>query len=446
MIKSYNTLAAEVSNRKHGIVVVLTLVGFSALAVTSLSFAFRFQIKSFADTIIRQVTPEKSSQTSDTEQKKVDPATQNTSRGVNVSLGKIITVPGSSDLADSASGSGNTAGTETGGSTDTSDEGDNSSDNGSTDGGSTDPGSGDTGGGSSDNGGSTGGGSGSSGGGGSSASCSTNSVWQSLESCGWPGLSNTGPSGSLTSMSNGMTINSSGTYTNLDIHKYLNINASNVTVKNFKLSDINAGYTALRIDPSATNVVLEDCEINPNFVTYYAIWAYDNITVRRCDIYKAGVAIQARHNLNFEENYCHDIDDVSNDGEDWHTNCVIAVNASNGVSGWHIYHNTMRLGTPGGLKYFSGVINTLLAANNTIENNLMANGSYVMYLFDSRYASVVPTNTYVKNNKFSNVDSSSIGIYGIWYKGQGWSSYSPHVSFTGNIVLETNKDVNGTEP
>ena len=246
------------------------------------------------------------------------------------------------------------------------------------------------------------------------SSCNTSNVWQNLESCGWPGSSNTGPSGNLTLYSSGLSINSPGTYSNLDVHGYLNINSSNVTVRNFKLSNINNGYTALRVDPSVTNVVLEDCEINPNFVTQFAIWGYDNITVRRCELYNNGGAIQARQNLVFEDNYCHDIDDVANDGDNWHTNCVIAVNDSRGVSNWRIYHNTLRLGTPGGLKYYSGAINTLLAANNTIENNLIANGAYSMYLFDSRSANVTPTNTAVRNNQFSIVDNPKVGLYGIW--------------------------------
>ncbi|MCA9349253.1 right-handed parallel beta-helix repeat-containing protein [Candidatus Saccharibacteria bacterium] len=279
-----------------------------------------------------------------------------------------------------------------------------------------------------------------------SAECKTSSVWQNLEACGWPGPSNTGPSGNLTLYPNGLTINSSGTYSNLDVRGYININASNVTLRNFKLTNVNYSYTALRVDPGVTNIVLEDCEINPNFVTQFAIWGYDGITVRRCEIYKNGGAIQARQNVVFEENYCHDIDDVANDGDDWHTNCVIAVNDSRGVSNWRIYHNSMRLGTPGGLKYLSGVINTLLAANNTIENNLIANGAFSMYLFDTRSANVTPTNTVVKNNRFSIVDSPHVGIYGIWYPGQGWSSYSQHVSFSGNLVLETGVEVNGTEP
>ncbi|MCA9324165.1 right-handed parallel beta-helix repeat-containing protein [Candidatus Saccharibacteria bacterium] len=295
----------------------------------------------------------------------------------------------------------------------------------------------------------TGGGSSSGGGTGtdtSSADCGTTKVWQSLESCGWPGASNTGPSGSLVSYPNGLSINSPGVYSNLDVKGYLNINASNVTIRNFKLSEINPGYTAMRVDPSVTNVVIEDCEINPNFVTQFAIWGYDGITVRRCEIYRNGGAIQARQDLVFEDNYCHDIDDVANDGDDWHTNCVIAVNDSRGVSNWRIYHNSMRLGTPGGLKYLSGVINTLLAANNNIEKNLIANGAYSMYLFDTRSANVTPTNTTVKDNRFSVVDSSKVGIYGIWYPGQGWSSYSNHVTFSGNKVLETGVEVNGVEP
>lgn len=274
----------------------------------------------------------------------------------------------------------------------------------------------------------------------------TRNVWGSLESCGWPGVSNTGPSGNLTTMSSGMTINTPGVYTNLDIKGYLNINASNVTVRNFKLSSINYGYTALRIDPSATNVVLEDCEVNPNFVTQFAIWGYDNITIRRCELQRAGNAIQARQNLVFQDNYCHDIDDVANDGDNWHTNCVIAVNDSRGVSGWNISHNTMRLGTPGGLKYYSGVINTLLASNNLIENNLIANGSFTMYLFDSRSATVTPSYTYVRNNRFSTVDYPTIGVYGLWYKGQGWDQYKGSVDFSGNTVLETGASVNAVEP
>ena len=278
------------------------------------------------------------------------------------------------------------------------------------------------------------------------SSCSTSSVWQMLEACGWPGSANTGPSGNLTLYASGLSINSPGTYSNLDVHGYLNINSSNVTVRNFKLSNINNGYTALRVDPSVTNVVLEDCEINPNFVTQFAIWGYDNITVRRCELYNNGGAIQARQNLVFEDNYCHDIDDVANDGDNWHTNCVIAVNDSRGVSNWRIYHNTLRLGTPGGLKYYSGAINTLLAANNNIENNLIANGAYSMYLFDTRSANVTPTNTSVKNNRFSTVDNPKVGLYGIWYPGQGWSSYSPHVSFSGNKLLETGASVDAVEP
>ena len=417
MIKSHNTLVAELSSKRHRLAIVITSIVLATFTFTSFALAFKIQIQDFAKSVIEDINPiGKKKQNQQEDQNLVN---NQGSGSVNIGLGNSVGSSANSNNTENSSvnDTNNLANNPSNSQKSTSNSG--ATNNGSNTNSNTIV---------------------------SSPDCAKNSVWQNLETCGWPGPSNTGPSGSLTLKPDGMTISESGTYTNLDVRKYLNINASNVTVRNFKLSDIVYGYTALRVDPGVINVVLEDCEINPNFVTQFAIWGYDNITVRRCEIYRNGGAIQARQNVVFEDNYCHDIDDVANDGDDWHTNCVIAVNDSRGVSNWRIYHNSMRLGTPGGLQYLSGVINTLLAANNTIENNLIANGAYSMYLFDTRSANVTPTNTIVKNNRFSTVDSPKVGIYGIWYPGQGWDSYKSAVTFSGNTVLETGKSVDAVEP
>jgi hypothetical protein len=273
-------------------------------------------------------------------------------------------------------------------------------------------------------------------------------LWNNLEACGWPGKNNTGPSGNLVLKSGGFTVNAPGVYENMDIHGVLSVNASGATIRNFRVTD-TGGFTSVYVAHGVKDVVFEDCEVDPQFKNQFAIWVYDTdtkVTVRRCELHNAGNGIQVGQGLVFEDNYCHDIDEMPNDGENsWHVNCVINLNDSRGISNMIIRHNTMRLGTPGGAHPFSGVLNLIVQDNVTIENNLMANGSYTVYLFDSRYGGHVPSNSKVINNKFSTVDSSKVGQYNIWYPGQGFDIYAPYITFTGNTVLETGKAVNGTQ-
>jgi hypothetical protein len=135
---------------------------------------------------------------------------------------------------------------------------------------------------------------------------------------------------------------------------------------------------------------------------------------------------------------------MPNDGENsWHVNCVINHNDPRGISNMVIRHNTMRLGSPGGTHPFSGVLNLIVQDNVTIDNNLMAFGSYTVYLFDTRIGGHVPVNSKVTNNKFSTIDSPKVGTYGIWYPGQGFDVYSPYIDFSGNVILETGIPANG---
>jgi len=94
-----------------------------------------------------------------------------------------------------------------------------------------------------------------------------------LSPAGQPGPSNTGvPAGTVLTVFNGdLTLDTAGaTYSNLDVHGYVRVNAPNVTIKNSIIrGGSNAPGNGIVNDTSltATNFLIEDSELVPEFPT-----------------------------------------------------------------------------------------------------------------------------------------------------------------------------------
>lgn len=273
-------------------------------------------------------------------------------------------------------------------------------------------------------------------------------VWSNLEACGWPGATNTGANGPLEIINGTVELNTNGQILeNKEIHGTVFIRGSDVTIRNVKvippdawpINDINH-YALISSNPDVKNILIEDCEIDGVFKVQFAINTPDTTTVRRCEIKNAGEGIQSGSSLTFEDNYCHDMDQLAGYVDQWHVNCYI----SSGVvcnTDVVVRHNTIKLATPNGTHPLSGTIQIFAKKNVLIENNLLANGSYPVYINNDPICNgqmATASNLVFKNNFFSNVDYPTVGKFGIWYP---LNSFQPETraawSITGNTILET---------
>lgn len=299
-----------------------------------------------------------------------------------------------------------------------------------------------------------------SGGGGVPAACANGGayLWANLETCGWPGPSNTGvPAGTtLTTYSGPTTISANNTIIDgKQINGNITINAQNVTIKN---SHVNysggggGGSGGIKILSGAT-AIIDHVEVNGNSAVHSCIWHEGTsvtITNVKCHDIEDGIFSWAAtgnansgNNLTLENSYIYNLNAVESNG---HWDGYQTEGAANLV----LRHNTFRT-LPEGTSAIALWNGQKTTDNVLIENNLIKGGGFSIYAQDYSPSEANPaggyvmTNINVLNNKFSNVDSVCVGNWGVWFYRASWTYKGGPTDYwgangnvrSGNKVLET---------
>lgn len=252
----------------------------------------------------------------------------------------------------------------------------------------------------------------------------------------FPDAANTGPIGALTTYSGSTVFSTPGqTISNQLIQAPgIDITANNVTFSHCKI--VYTGTIAANPDAIAAVFIANgvsgtqfiDCEIDGRSNVERAIKGYDNIVVRRCHIHHAGNGVEVATAITVEDSYLHDI--VTAPGTQWHADGIQPGEFA--VSNVSIRHNTILL--PGGETAAVNFLDNSLSftySNILIDNNLMAGGSYTVYM-----GAGTLTNVRVTNNRFSTRYFPRVGDFNIWHDD------TSRFVCTGNVIHETGVSAN----
>jgi len=307
----------------------------------------------------------------------------------------------------------------------------------------------------------------------------THNVWQSLEACGWPGPSNTGPD--LSQCPGGVLTTNSGSTTRTitvttpgaviscqTITGGLQIAAQNVTIKNSIISYDGGGAGGsgvININDGASATV-DHVELNGLDHTHACIWdegvkgttlQYSMVAknVNCHDVndgifswwYAADKNSGAGSDFIIQDSYFHDFTENAANG---HIDGYQTEGAQNGV----INHNTyLMTRAPNDPNVSGGAINSaisfwddfnqgstptgLTAGNFSVSNNLLTGGGFTSFVEDysgptGQAQENVPNsavggnslvNVKFSNNSYSTYLNACVGVWGTWFYRGAWPSY-----------------------
>ena len=288
--------------------------------------------------------------------------------------------------------------------------------------------------------------------------CSTNQVWQQLDSCGWPGPATTGhPDGQTFSktVTGGLVVTADNTV--IDGYKIsggIQVRAKNVTIRNSWVTNSARGANGsgvVTVTPGASATIERNLLDGLND-THTCIWHMgSSMTARRneCTHVNDGIFSWAEQtgvdgtgdNFTIENNWLHAFTTQAGNG---HIDGYQTEGAKHGV----IRHNTIDVsqGQNAAIAIWNG---RKSSGDILIENNLLAGGGFNVYAEDYSPSEASPaggysvTNVRFVDNKFSNVHYGCVGYWGVWYtRGaptDGWRR-------SGNVLLETNANLDASNP
>lgn len=295
-------------------------------------------------------------------------------------------------------------------------------------------------------------------------------LWNNLETCGWPGTTNTGvPAGTTLTNASSRTITANNTVIDgQNITGNITVNATGVIIRNSKINYTGSGgggSGAIKILANAT-ATIENVEINGQGAVHTCIWHEGSaMTVRKVNCHdvedgmfswglNTGSSISGE-NFTIEDSYIHALRGNESNGhyDGWQTE-----GSSNGV----IRHNTFYT-SPDGTSLIAIWNSHKSSTNITVENNLMAGGGFSIYAQDYSPSEANPaggntlTKMIFKDNKFSTTLSNCVGGFGVWfyranwqpYQGgptDGWNTTPGGSSRTGNRILETGFNLDNGNP
>ncbi len=342
-------------------------------------------------------------------------------------------------------------------------------------------------------------------GGGVNAQCLTGGsyLWGNLESCGWPGPTNTGPDMSqcpsgLTNIGTNntattITVNTANTVISCqNVTGRILINAQNVTVKNSKVTWDGGGVSgrgAIEISDGASATV---DHVDVNGLNHTHICVFD-IGVKGTTGYSMLVKNLNCHGVNdgifswwwpqnvnlgagsdflIQDSYFHDFTENAANG---HIDGYQTEGAQNGT----ITHNTFHMErVPGDVSVSGGGMDSAIAiwddwngptsgkttTNFNVNNNLITGGGAAVYAEDYSPNINGPgngqggndeTNIHFTNNKFSTFHGPCVGEYMVWFYRPTWTPYfggptdgwnQGGSSRSGNVVIETGENVDNGNP
>ena len=244
----------------------------------------------------------------------------------------------------------------------------------------------------------------------------------SLDACGFPSMDTTGPpTGTKFTYSAGFTASTPGAvYDALNVHGGISITASNVTIENSHITDVNSDNSAINIAPGVTSVkILHDSIHGTNAVqsgslafavSYYGS-SLDGVTIDHTNFYN-GDRILAGYGT-VANSYCFGGAHFSSSGGDLeHDECIYTDGAAPGI---RAIHDTLINANPDQTAaifvdnpaYGGGGVNGTV----DVEDSLLAGGDYCLYGGDGSGTPHTGPVT-IENNRFSRVYWPNCGQYG----------------------------------
>jgi len=230
----------------------------------------------------------------------------------------------------------------------------------------------------------------------------------------FPDASNTGvPAGTALKASDGtLTLSTNGqVVSGLDITGNVLITASNVTLQRSRITGGN--WNIIQISGSATNVTIQDVEINGTGSVEGANGIYGTATVLRTNIYGIENGIVPLSNSVIRDNYIHGLKAPGSPHYD-------GIQIDGGQNNVRITHNHIDMhewnqtATVMIDNYFGAI------SNIAVDNNLLVGGGYTVYS-DGRFNSSVISGVSFTNNRIGK---------GYW----GFASINgPRAVWTGNV-------------
>ena len=217
----------------------------------------------------------------------------------------------------------------------------------------------------------------------------------------FPGPTNTGvPAGTVLRASGSITTSADGQVIDaMDVQGSIRVEHNNVTIKRTRIRQ--SGGQAITMNPSRTNLVIEDCELDGTGNTDGASAVGDsNFTIRRCNVHHFGEGPRTNGNNLVEDNWFHDFLNFVAQGA--HQDVVQITGGSNIV----LRHNTMDIAVDGANA--AVMMGTYPGSDITVENNLLAGGGYTVYGGSSNGY----TNVKIINNRFSTRYYPRAGYHG----------------------------------
>lgn len=252
--------------------------------------------------------------------------------------------------------------------------------------------------------------------------------------CGYPDWSNTGvpdgvrlrSSGPITADRNGQVIDG------LDIRQEVNVVASNVTIKNSRITATGGDWVVI-VRPGAENLTIKDSELRTPSGTPQDMACVLNIgdtspTLLRLNLHGCSAGVSSGGGL-VQDSYIHGMSQLPG------LSHVVGV-ASNGGGGLTVRHNTIlnKYSQTAAVAFYQDFGGQ---ANNLVVNNLLAGGGYCVY---GGQGPRETRNIRFINNRFSRLYFRNCGFYGV---SATFDRFAPGNEWRGNYWDEDGKTVGG---
>jgi hypothetical protein len=268
----------------------------------------------------------------------------------------------------------------------------------------------------------------------------------SLDACGLPSMDSTGPAaGTSFTDSNGFTASTPGaTYSGLNVTGGISITASDVTIQNSTVTDVNPDTAAIQVANDVTGVRIVNDSIHGTnasqsgalaFAVSYFGSSLSGLTIDHTNFYN-GDRILAGYGT-VTNSYClGGANFDSSSGSLEHDECVYT---DGGAPGIRAIHDTLINANPDQTAAIF-VDNPDFGGGGTagtvdVEDSLLAGGDYCIYAGAGNAGTVHTGPVTIINNRFSRLFFSTAGQYGP-------EAYLPgDADWSGNVWDDTNQTV-----
>lgn len=265
----------------------------------------------------------------------------------------------------------------------------------------------------------------------------------SLDACGFPSVNNTGPAaGTALTSSGGFTASTAGkVYNGLNVNGSISITASNVTIQNSNITDVDKDNAAIQIASGVTGVVIKNDSIHGTnagqsgalaFAVSYFGNTLNGVTIDHTNFYN-GDRILAGYGT-VTNSYCLGGANFNNSGGLEHDECIYT---DGGTPGIRAIHDTLLVDNAQTAAIF--VDNPDFGGGGTngtvdVENSILAGGGYCIYAGGGNSTAHTGPVT-ITGNRFTRIFYSNCGQYGPDV------DVSNGATWSGNVWDDTNQTV-----